>query len=161
MLARPKFTVVLYMLLISVVLTVYVSLAGTDIGRVINAYTFDYTNKNLFTGRNEIWLEIASYLGLSISGIGYGANASDVIGGEYSSHNSFIQVYLNGGFLGLALFVFFIISTVKVNSKYNAIVFAIIFISLWEVIWFQNSPGSYIYLMILLGLKVSRDRNAA
>src|SRR5699024_586938 len=97
---------------------IYVSIKDTFIGRFLNDLSFSIFNKNLFSGRNEIWnTVIHSILNRPFFGYGVGIRAPDVAETESTTHNMYLQVLLEVGLVGFILFLLFLFSIWYVLNK--------------------------------------------
>lgn len=65
-----------------------------------------YTEKSLMSGRNTIWVAVIDAINQQPwFGYGSGASTSDVTSIQASTHNLFLQITLQNGYLGLILFL--------------------------------------------------------
>ena len=100
---------------------IYVSIKNTFIGDFLNKLSVSIFNKNLFSGRSDIW---DSVLQVIIKnpwfGYGVGIRAPDIAETESTAHNMYLQVLLEVGVVGLLLFVLLLYSMWRVlNNRLN------------------------------------------
>jgi len=88
--------------LIALISTQYPKLYGTDLGWRISDLVRQYTGKNLFSGREDLWLLVIDQANSSkLIGIGPERTTSflEILG--YSAHNLYIQTFAECGYIGL------------------------------------------------------------
>lgn len=77
----------------------------------LNNLTWEYTGKNLLSGREVIWEKTLSLLQEKIwFGFGAGATPSIVQGVELSAHNLYVQVAYQLGLIGLAILMLILLT---------------------------------------------------
>lgn len=97
---------------------IYVGIKNTFIGNFLNNLSMSIFNKNLFSGRNEIWETVfQAILKQPFFGYGVGIRAPDVAATESTAHNMYLQVLLEVGLIGLLLFILFLFSIWHVLNK--------------------------------------------
>ena len=83
----------------------YVGLSYTILGQKLNDISVAVTSKNLFSGRHEIWSAVMkSILEKPIFGYGLGVRAKEVAETDLTAHNMYLQLILEFGIIGYALF---------------------------------------------------------
>lgn len=72
----------------------------------LEAWMLEHTGKSIMSGRADIWGRLNNLIDLRpIFGFGPNTVATDVIGREASSHNLYINMALQIGYLGLLIFI--------------------------------------------------------
>lgn len=95
---------------ILLLLALYAGLWGLDI-RDFNDEFVALTGRNAASGRQIIWPIILTAVSNSkIFGIGTGTNFSSLYDSSWSAHSFYLQVYMQVGFAGLAVFVLTLLS---------------------------------------------------
>lgn len=98
----------------------YMWLYEQPFGQALNLYVREKTGENFFSGRNRIWgIIIDEVTSNRFLGLGFGNTFLLDHGITLSTHNLYLHLYLNGGFLLIALFILFmygIWKDIKVNS---------------------------------------------
>lgn len=98
---------------------VYPMLMTLDIGSVLDEYSHQYFNKNFFSGRQLLWVDLIEKI-VSSPIVGYGLAADPEIAGfTKSSHNLYIQVALQSGFVGLILLVIVIVTIFRRITRFD------------------------------------------
>jgi O-antigen ligase len=88
--------------LIAATILVYATLRQNPYAAPLNTLVREYTGKNLFSGRDRFWLDLITTIGEKpIFGYGAGSLPQDTLGITLSSHNLYLQVLLQVGFVGL------------------------------------------------------------
>lgn len=101
---RLSFFVIIFLVLLFSY--AYPMLYTMDIGWKINEIIFNYTGKNFFSGRQWLWMELGYYINKQpFMGYGVSILPSDLLNTDLSSHNMYIQLLLQTGFIGLSLFI--------------------------------------------------------
>ncbi len=109
------------------------------------------------SGRYDLWYFVLEWLDQS-PWIGYGANQSRVILENYSrhyqsAHNSFLDIFLTTGVLGLLIYIFFHISlvmiSIKLNKVYKTKIFILAYIE-YFIISLSNNTLHVDYVIIYL-----------
>lgn len=89
---------------------IYPMLMTFDIGSELDDLSHQYFNKNLFSGRHVLWVELLEKISQSPI-VGHGLSADpQLIGFTKSSHNLYLQTALQSGIIGLLLLVAFVSS---------------------------------------------------
>lgn len=123
----------------------------------------EHTGKSIMSGRADIWGRLSNLIDLRPT-FGFGPNtvATDVIGRNASSHNLYINMALQTGYLGLIIFIF-ILFTIFMKYVYrgqNKLVrlsaagfIAILAHQLFEITLVQNqlSIGLFQWVVIATG----------
>src|SRR5690606_25982864 len=74
----------------------------------LNDWSIRYTGQRLMSGREILWQNLTQYIvDHPFLGLGTGILPSDILNTTLSSHNSFLHIALQNGFI--ALFLFFLI----------------------------------------------------
>ncbi|WP_284879640.1 O-antigen ligase family protein [Acinetobacter variabilis] len=85
-----------------------VHLYNTGKGDYYNIAMYDLTGKQLYSGREKMWGQfVDSILNSPVFGYGLGVDYGVIANVEYSTHNLYLAILLQQGFLGLFLFLTF------------------------------------------------------
>lgn len=137
----------------------------------LEAWMLEHTGKSIMSGRADIWGRLNNLIDLRpIFGFGPKTVATDVIGREASSHNLYINMALQIGYLGLLIFILILftifMSYVSKGSnrlvKLSAAAFiAILAHQLFEITLVQNqlSIGLLQWLVIATGVGVTTSKS--
>lgn len=144
---------------------IYPNLYGTSLGNQLEQMSRIYFNKNFYSGRQIIWKEIINAMeGKEILGYGLSMIPEKIYKTSFSSHNLYLQTYLQGGILNVAALVIFIISIFSAfisekNIKYKAFNIAfllgLIFHECFEVTLLQNQMNIAIIYWMIIGLIIN------
>lgn len=143
---------------------VRVSPLASRLGHVIQSYSGERAN----TGRNFLWTSVLrSVSDNPIFGLGPGALPRDIVSTKLSSHNYYLQVYLQVGLLGLAILGLFLFSvwTLIAASKTtagrfgSAIFLMFVLHNGTESLMFQNATMIAIPAWCSIGLALSIERS--
>ena len=113
----------LFMFSFAIIFTaVYASLAQTEIGAVLNVWSWQYTGKNFFSGRHRFWQALIEAIAVRpLQGYGLHVQPSTVTDIGLSAHNLYLQILLQCGFVGLFLLAAFTYRIAKnVKASYLA-----------------------------------------
>ncbi|MGY0691402.1 O-antigen ligase family protein [Virgibacillus sp. FSP13] len=113
---RSKFSYLIYIVLFGNLLFIatYVKLKNTSLGHMLNEWSRSLFEKNLFSGRVEIWEGVIhAILKKPWFGHGVGIRASDVTDINLTAHNLYLQLFLEVGAVGVIFFFAFIIGIWK------------------------------------------------
>lgn len=137
----------------------------------LEAWMLEHTGKSIMSGRADIWGRLNNLIDLRpIFGFGPNTVATDVIGRDASSHNLYINMALQIGYLGLLIFILILftifMSYVSKGSnrlvKLSAAAFiAILAHQLFEITLVQNqlSIGLLQWLVIATGVGVTTSKS--
>lgn len=151
-------------ILMVVFVIIYPTLLEYDIGQAINEESQIYTGKELMSGRNRIWVLIfESALNSPVYGYGLAAIPESLYQISISSHNTFLQILMQQGFVGLGLFLLLIWTIIKElnirNTNINVVIsisflFTLIIHECFEVCLTQNLMfiGLMFWFFIGIGL---------
>ncbi|WP_068675322.1 O-antigen ligase [Oceanobacillus sp. Castelsardo] len=147
----------------------YTKLKGTELGNSLNELSLEYTNKNLFSGRSEIWEQL--FIKISekpIWGHGMGIRASDIISIPLTAHNQYLQIVIEVGFIGLVIFLFLLYTVWKLLLKNRdndvaklsaAFFIAILAYENLELTLFQNNYSIAILQWLIITIGISFNEN--
>ncbi|XEV12680.1 O-antigen ligase family protein [Vibrio alginolyticus] len=138
---------------------------NNGIGFVLNQVVFDYTGKQLFSGREKMWGDfIEAILSSPFYGYGFSAQASMFSDVDYSTHNLLLAIGIQQGVVGVLLFVM-IIMTINIMSLskfidkghdyilYPAVIIPVVlFQQSFELSLTQNNVSYMVTFWMLLGL---------
>lgn len=143
--------------------TIYIYLSQIKFGIDINNFIYKFTGKNLFSGRQRIWSEFFKATGPFNLIFGYGSGVrleTILVNEQVSTHNQFIEIIMQYGFVGLIIF-FAVLNaiwkSIIVSQNKNKGIFAVFFIGIiiynvFEVMLIQNifSISILSWIMFLL-----------
>lgn len=90
---------------------IYMHLNTTDLGVSLNQLFREYTGGNFFSGRDKIWLSAFEYIKTKpIIGFGIDNGILRLAGITKSTHNTYIHLLLQGGFMMLVSFFMFLLA---------------------------------------------------
>lgn len=169
---KKFFPYLIYLVLIGngLFVTVYVGIKNTFIGKGLNQFSRELFNKNLFSGRSELWE--GSFQAIAMKpwfGHGVGVNASDVTEIKLTAHNLYIQLMLEVGVIGLGIFILLILAIWAVlnrnldsfAAKWSAcFLLGILIYESFELTLFQNnySISMFQWLIITFGINFSTPK---
>ena len=137
----------------------------------LEAWMLEHTGKSIMSGRADIWGRLINLIDLRpIFGFGPNTVATDVIGRDASSHNLYINMALQIGYLGLLIFILilFTIFMSYISKGSNRLVklsvaafIAILAHQLFEITLVQNqlSIGLLQWLVIATGVGVTTSKS--
>lgn len=148
---------------------IYVNLQYTELGYLLNRIFREYTGGNLFSGRNVIWEVAFNYILESpIWGYGIDNRLLYLSGINLSTHNTYIHLLLQGGFVGLLIFFMFMYSIWKIyfDSLDDDIVrtsaaylIGVLFFINFEVTMIGNTVNIALFLWVILGIGLIQRNN--
>lgn len=154
-----------------ILVSVMANLNTSDLVSILNDMSDEYFNRRFTSGRETLWYLILYALNDNIwMGLGPGVIPSDFIETDLSSHNSYLQVLLQMGIVGVTLMVvpllYIAFGISKLSSRsmfFLALVYFITTIihSSFEVILTQNNFPIAAMIWVNLGILFSisnRDR---
>src|SRR5699024_1699553 len=109
---RPLFKVLIYLVLAGnfLFVGVYVWLSKVSFGAYLNELSRSLFNKNLFSGRTEIWIGVMNeVVHKPWFGYGVGVKASHITDTNLTAHNMYLQILMEFGIVGLFLFVLLLV----------------------------------------------------
>lgn len=163
---RDKFSYLIYIIMFGNLFFVaaYVGIKNTGIGSFLDHISLSIFGKSLFSGRSEIWAEVIhAVFNKPLFGYGVGVNASDVSSLNFTSHNLYLQLFLEVGLIGFLIFFLFIFIIWKILnyrldnfvSKWSAcFMLGILVYESFELTLFQNnySISMLQWLIITIGI---------
>lgn len=160
-------------ILISVIPYLYTLLYTNPLGQILNVKTRELTGKNLFSGRQEIWVYIEKILldnqffGLGGEAIGGKLDVGNILG--ISTHNLSLFIRMQGGIILLFLFFFFLYKIWMsfypyIHNKY-VLIGAAYFIGLlvrssFDLVLVANNfvDSFFLWLPIVISLGISKNK---
>lgn len=146
---------------------IYPSLYNTELGNQLNLLSRTYLHKNFFSGRQIIWKHILSAMkGRELFGYGLSMVPGKIYATTLSSHNLYLQTYLQGGIMGLMALVGILVTILKVfidvcdkNIKpyFLAFLFAVCFHQCFEVSLIQNQLCIGLQIWVILGIMIRKS----
>lgn len=143
----------------------YVGLKDTNIGSMLNGFSVTVFNKNLFSGRPEIWQGvIKAIIDKPFFGYGLGVKAQDVVETKLSAHNMYLQLLLEFGLVGFLSFLFVVITIWKLLMKRldgfvgrlsACFMLGILVYNNFELTLFQNNYSIAIFQWVIMTMGVS------
>lgn len=148
----------------------YVQLQYTETGQAINIIIREYTGGNFFSGRNVIWHVAFNYIKESpIWGYGLDNRLLRFAGIDLSTHNTYIHILLQGGMVGLFIFIMFMYTIWEeyfnnldndiVRTAASYLIGTLIFIN-FELTLIQNSVVVALFLWFILGIGLIECNNS-
>ena len=148
---------------------VYVKLQYTDLGYWLNNMARQYTGGNFFSGRNRIW-EIALDYFSQAPFLGYGMDNNILALNEISlsTHNLYVYLLLQGGILGLIVFMLFMYSIWKnyffglnddIVRMSAAYFIGIMVFASFELILVVNAVTISLFLWLVIGIGLIQKNN--
>lgn len=160
------FTAVIIALVLAVF--IYSNLRDWEHYYTVNNYVYQYTGQNILTGRDVIWSTLIEEIKLSpILGRGTGILPRDITPIHQSSHNSYVQIALQNGLLGLSLFVSILYTVWKTyyptKDLYTTRLSASFFIGIlayssFEVILTQNKMETALMFWLIFSIGLSNKK---
>ncbi|MEQ9423716.1 MAG: O-antigen ligase family protein [Cyclobacteriaceae bacterium] len=136
--------------------------------KLINTFFRLYTGGSLYSGREQLWPDILYQINLRPwLGHGPGYMPSDFLNTGWSSHNYYLQIILQTGFVGLSCLIMFIIYAWNEFRKFpddNVIrllasaIISILAQQIFVVSLTQNKMEQAIYFWYFIGLALNRTR---
>lgn len=170
---RNKFSYLIYIVMFGNLLfvAIYAGIKNTAAGRFLNDISRSIFNKNLFSGRSEIWEGVIGAIPNNLwFGHGVGISAADVTSIHKTAHNMYLQLFLEVGVVGFVIFFLLILSIWKLLnhrldnfvSKWSAcFLLGILVYESFELTLFQNnySIAMFQWLIITMGINFTlKDR---
>lgn len=165
-----SFILVVFSLLISFVF-LYPNLPKWKHFNLAETYMLEYTGKSLMSGRDGLWNVLISKISEKpLMGYGTGIQPNDVSSISQSSHNLYLQIALQNGYLGLITFLLLMIAIwllfwkarkVKTVKLVAAFFIATLVYQSFEITFTQNllSIGLIQWFIISIGISYYLFRN--
>ncbi len=148
---------------------IYVKLQYTSLGHWLNSISIQYTGGNFFSGRNRIW-EVALEYFLKSPFFGYGFDNNILASNEIflSTHSTYIYLLLQGGIIGLIIFLLFMCSIwnnylnglnddiVRMSAAYFI---GIMVLACFELTLIINSITISLFLWLVIGIGFIQKNN--
>lgn len=154
----------LFIFSLFIVVFVYPNLPNWKYYNTFESWMLEHTGKSIMSGRSDIWLSVNEYISIKPF-LGYGPNvvASDLISKDASTHNLYLNLTLQLGYIGLIIFILilFIIFLNYLKSKESIVIklsavffFGILTHQLFEITLIQNqlSIGLFQWIIIAIGI---------
>src|SRR5699024_11826901 len=85
---------------------IFPNLSESNLGNKVDFYIQNITGKSLFTGREYIWLNTINLVSEKpYFGYGMSARLPDLMMTKYDAHNTYLQITLETGYIGLILYL--------------------------------------------------------
>ncbi len=149
---------------------IYPKLSTLSIGKDLNNYSFKYTGKTFFSGRQYIWGDLINVIDEKLLwGYGSAASPSSLVASGLSAHNFYLQTALQVGFLGISvLFLLFLsvwnyLYLAKLHSKVRIIgslFLGVLVYLVFEVSLTQNNLAIALLQWLIIGLGVNYTRKS-
>lgn len=146
---------------------IYVWIQYQPIGKSLNNYSRKLSGENFFSGRNLLW-EVAydSLEENEVFGLGYNNNVLKMQNINLSTHNLYIWLQLNGGYVLLTLFIVFLYTiwmelySKEKNENSIAAAYLLGFMMLldFELLLLCNNFVVSIYMWFVIGIGVINAR---
>lgn len=144
----------------------YTILDTTSIGKKIELYSMRLFNKNLFSGRQNVWPFVIELIkNQPVIGYGLSASPSSILGIPISCHSLYLQTALQGGLVLLSILVLLVSEIIKTiaksscNVKIVALVIAYMFNEAFEITLTQNLLPVGIIAWFIFGLGCKTKNN--
>lgn len=146
----------------------YPSIHNTEFGDIIDEISITLFDKSFFTGRNLIW---KSTWDLILKGpiFGHGLNADirNILNMELSTHNLYLSVILQQGFIGFILLINILYQSFKMiitRNKKTTNIIAVVIISAivretFEITLTHNILVAGIFIWFIIGLGLNKKDN--
>ncbi|MGR5000240.1 O-antigen ligase family protein [Vibrio celticus] len=162
---QPRILFVLTLFVLISLCLLYATSKGTEVGDVLNNLSRIYFEKNLYSGRQDIWNAMYKSLNILelIIGTGTGNQPNEITGMDLSAHNSFFQIIFQNGILGLLLItlIFYFSIPKTISSKEDIVkssfLIAILIPASFEVFIFQNHTVISALFTLILFQKTKKD----
>lgn len=150
---------------------VYLHMDDFELTRNLNLMAQDVSGRQLASGRQILWPAILE-LAMASPWVGLGGDAlpKALMDTGFSSHNYYLQLFLQKGFLGLFFLMWFLIQywqqfhkTMWTSASINfaaAIFLTLLLHNLTEVVMFQNALMVALPAWVIIALGVSQAMNA-
>lgn len=138
---------------------------NNGIGLILNQVVFDYTGKQLFSGREKMWGDfVEAILSSPFYGYGFSAQASMFSDVEYSTHNLLLAIGLQQGIIGILCFVFVMLAINNISLSrfidkghyyvlYPIVIIPVVLLQQsFELSLTQNNVSYMVTFWMLLGL---------
>lgn len=169
---RKLFDKLIYIVLVGNFLFVglYVGLKDTGFGDLLNGFSLTVFNKNLFSGRPEIWQGVISaILEKPLFGYGLGVKAHEVADTHLTAHNMYLQILLEFGIIGFVVFLLVILSIWTLLMKRTkhfvarlsaCFMLGILVYNTFELTLFQNnySIAVFQWLIMSIGIRFTEEK---
>lgn len=171
--SKKVFAKLIYLVIIGnfLFVGVYVGLKGTGLGDLLNGFSVTVFNKNLFSGRPEIWQGvIQAIMEKPFFGHGLGVRARDVAETNLTAHNMYLQILLEFGIVGFIAFLIVLISiwTVLLKNvdhfvaKLSAcFMLGILVYNYFELTLFQNNYSIALFQWLIMTIGISFMRGSS
>ncbi|MBB6446842.1 O-antigen ligase family protein [Bacillus benzoevorans] len=156
-------------MIILAVTFIYPNLSEWDHYRDLERLVWEYTGKNIFSGREVVWSHLISLISQQpFFGYGTGTLVSDISNKTISAHNLYLQISLQGGYIGLSVFILLLFSIWKIfwYGQEDRIVrlsaaylIATLIHQLFEVSFIQNQLSIGLLQWLIIAVGISRIYN--
>ncbi len=167
-----KYTFYIFLTIAVILIVIYINIKDMFFYDYINQISIKMFNKHIDSGRPGLWKESLSQLNgwQWIFGCGTG-QLPTIAGYENSSfHNSFIQLLVQNGLIGLFVFIYIFwsvwMSLIKIKNKeirafFLACYMSIVFYSCFETCLIQNKTflGILQWITLFIGVSYSHKQN--
>lgn len=147
----------------------YVWLQYEPLGEKLNKYSRKISGENFFSGRNRIWKVVYDELeGNEIFGLTYNNYILKSNNINLSTHNLYIWLQMNGGYVLLTLYLVFLYTIWKkfYKQKQNEVIsyaasYLLGFMVLvnFELLWLSNNFIVSIYMWFVVGFGLINEKN--
>lgn len=151
---------VLNLVMIMLISLVYPLMYGTELGFKLNILSRKIFNKNLFSGRQQLWTILFNYIKKApFCGYGLGTTPSRFMNTTRSSHNLYLQTAIQIGLVGLVILLFLLYKlccSLNVDYQINIYICSFLMASMihdtFEVSLTQNNWPQGFFLWLVLGM---------
>ena len=164
--------IVIIFVILSVVIIAYARLPDSPQAVQLNAIVLDYTDKNLLSGRDRFWADLIALIQQQpVFGYGAGALPENYLDLGFSAHNSYLQISLQVGMVGLTIFLLLLWQIWRLFRRQRshpvvrvsgAFFVAVLVHQTFEVSLLQNNLtlGALQWLVIACGVAASLSRRS-
>ncbi|MFA0506627.1 O-antigen ligase family protein [Vibrio sp. 10N.222.54.B12] len=154
----PKHFIFVLFTLLFLTTYAYLWLYNSKYGVALNLWSNEAFDKNFFSGRQVIWAEALDKMeGIYwLIGFGSGATGKSFLDIDLSIHNSYLQILIQSGLIGVVLITSAFIALYRKvvldewSRKSLFITVAILICANFEVILFQNKLSVFIFMLPII-----------
>ena len=153
--------------LLSAVMWFFLNIKTSPLAIDISRQIADWTGRRSESGRDTLWPRVLQAANESpMFGLGAGTLPRDLLSTSFSSHNYFVQLFIQVGFVGLAVLILFLISVWNLlytartpAARFGSALFLMFIVhNGTEVIMFQNLISAAVPAWCAIGLAVAMNR---
>lgn len=156
-----KLLFVAFSIILIIIPRLYVWLQYQPIGEKLNEYSMKISGENFFSGRNRIWRVVYNELEKDeMFGLTYNNNILKANNINLSTHNLYVWLQMNGGYVLLLLYLGFLYSIWMKLYKYkeneivgweSAYLLGFMLLVSFELLWLSNNFVVSVYMWFVIG----------